>query len=207
MSASSNENVLGFTDEDFPDSAHICLVFDDEDERRKIVSKYLKAGLQRGEQIRYMADTASPDEVRAWLLQMGVEIPDERPDGPFLILEAQKFYTPGGRFEPEAMIGRMLPRLDASKQAGYRGSRVTGEMSWALRGAAGSDHLLEYEAMLTAVSHPFPHMGMCQYDARRWDGATLFRVLQVHPYMVAQGHIVRNPFFTRPEEMLVHGEG
>jgi hypothetical protein len=43
---------------------------------------------------------------------------------------------------------------------------------------------------------------MCQYDARRFDGATLFKVLQVHPYMVAQGQIVRNPFYLKPEEFL-----
>jgi hypothetical protein len=43
---------------------------------------------------------------------------------------------------------------------------------------------------------------MCQYDARVFDGATLFRVLKVHPYMSAHGQIVRNPFYTRPEEFL-----
>lgn len=203
MSTANREGILGFTDdEDFPESAHICLVFDNEEERRKIVSRYLSAGLKRGEQVRYMTDTATPDEVRSWLAQMGVVLPEERENGPFLILEAEKFYTPAGRFEPKGSISRMLPRLDASKQAGYSGSRVTGEMSWALRGMPGAEQLLEYEAMLTAVSHPFPHMGMCQYDARRFDGATLFRVLQVHPYMVAHGQIVRNPFFLKSGEAL-----
>jgi hypothetical protein len=41
---------------------------------------------------------------------------------------------------------------------------------------------------------------MCLYDARLFDGATLFKVLQVHPYMIARGQIVRNPFYVRPEE-------
>ena len=43
---------------------------------------------------------------------------------------------------------------------------------------------------------------MCQYDARLFDGATLFKVLQIHPFMVAQGQVVRNPYYLRPEEFL-----
>jgi hypothetical protein len=41
---------------------------------------------------------------------------------------------------------------------------------------------------------------MCQYDARLFDGATLFKVLQVHPYIIAQGQIVRNPYYIKPED-------
>jgi len=62
--------------------------------------------------------------------------------------------------------------------------------------------LLEYEMGLNAIQDAFPHVGMCQYDARRFDGAMLFKVLQVHPYMVAHGQIVRNPFYLKPEESL-----
>jgi hypothetical protein len=75
-------------------------------------------------------------------------------------------------------------------------------MTWALRETLGSERFLEYEAMLNTVSVPFPHFGMCQYDARRFDGATLYKVLQVHPFMVAHGQIVQNPFYVKPEEFL-----
>jgi hypothetical protein len=30
----------------------------------------------------------------------------------------------------------------------------------------------------------------------------LFKVLQIHPYMIAQGQVVRNPFYIKPEEFL-----
>jgi hypothetical protein len=75
-------------------------------------------------------------------------------------------------------------------------------MTWVLRGIPGSERLLEYEIGLNAIQDEFPHIGMCQYDARLLDGAMLFKVLQVHPYMVAQGQIVRNPFYIKPEEFL-----
>lgn len=197
-----DEDILGFAVGDFPESAHICLIFDSEEQRQRIVSEYLQAGLRRGEMVRYFADTASPDDVRSWLIKMGVELPEAREGSPFAVVAAESFYAPDGKFDPQQSINRMLPRLDATAKAGFSGSRVSGEMSWALRGLPGSDRLLEYESLLTAVSHPFPHAGMCQYDARRFDGATLFKVLQVHPYMVAQGQIVRNPFYLKPQEVL-----
>ena len=67
--------------------------------------------------------------------------------------------------------------------------------------AEGVERLLDYEAA-QGLSFGRHFAGMCQYDARRFDGATLYRVLQVHRYMVAQGQIVQNPYYVRPEEFL-----
>jgi hypothetical protein len=94
----------------------------------------------------------------------------------------------------------MTPRYNKAKQAGYRGMRSCGEMSWAMRGIPGSDRFLEYETLINTVTSDFPFTGMCLYDARLFSGDILFKVLQVHPYMVARGQIVRNPFYLRPEE-------
>lgn len=88
------------------------------------------------------------------------------------------------------------------KKPGFSGSRACGEMTWVLRGIPGSERLLEYEVGLNMIEDDFPRIGMCQYDARLFDGVTLFKVLQVHPFMVAQGQIVRNPFYMKPEEFL-----
>jgi len=190
---------LEFTGELFPEVNHMCMIFDNEEQRRKIVAKFLAAGLKRGELIRYIADVATPEEVRSWLLEMGVELPE---DESFTVFEAENFYCPSGRFDPRKMIDDMLPRFELVKKAGYSGVRSCGEMNWALKGIPGSDSLLEYEALLSTVVGTFPHIGMCLYDARLFDGATLFKVLKVHPYMIVQGQIVQNPFYIRPEEFL-----
>ena len=54
-------------------------------------------------------------------------------------------------------------------------------MTWALKGIPGSERILEYEALLGTIVAGFPHSGMCQYDARRFDGATLLNVLKSTP--------------------------
>ena len=188
---------MGFTQEVFPECHHLCLIYDDEAQRRKIVSEYLAAGLKRGEIVRYFADTTAPDDVRVWLLELGIELVE---GGSFGITKAESAYCPSGRFVPQELLANMVSRYAMAKEAGYSGSRVCSEMTWALRGIPGSERLLEYEIGINTIHRAFPHIGMCQYDARLFDGATLFKMLQVHPYMVAQGQIVRNPFYIKPEE-------
>jgi hypothetical protein len=96
---------------------------------------------------------------------------------------------------PREVIERAVSRYAMAQKAGYRGSCVCGEMSWVLRNISGSQQFLEYEVRLNMITETFPHIGMCQYDARHFDGATLFKIIQVHPYMIAQGQIFCNPYY------------
>ncbi len=200
MNEHGQEVDMGFTQEVLPECHHLCLIYDDEEQRRKIVSEYLAAGVKRGEMVRYFADTSSPEEVHAWLSELGIE---PRDDDSFRIIKAENSYCPGGDFIPQQVLDNAVSRFAMAKEAGYRGSRACGEMTWALRGIPGSERLLEYETGLNMIHTDFSYIGMCQYNARLFDGAMLFKVLQVHPYMVAQGQIVRNPFYIKPEEFLV----
>ncbi len=199
MNDHKNKLDVGFTDEILPGCNHLCLIYDDEAQRKKIVSEYLAAGLRQGKIVRYFADTTTPEEICAWLMELGVE-PGQN-DG-FRIVSAENSYCPGGSFVPQQVIDNAVARYTTAKAAGYTGSWVTGEMSWVLRGIPGAEHFLEYEVGLNLIESDFPRIGMCQYDARLFDGATLFQILQVHPYMVAHGQIVKNPFYLTPAEFL-----
>ncbi|MDP3176250.1 MAG: MEDS domain-containing protein [Spirochaetaceae bacterium] len=207
MNEETRVDAMDFASELPSGSCHLCLIFDDDEQREKVVSAYIAGGLKKGEQVRYFSDRTSPEEIRAWLSRMGVELPEPEQGGPFGISSSVGAYCPKGLFAPEEMIGQMLPHYERARKAGYRGSRSCGEMTWALKGIPGSERLLEYESLLNTVGGDFPHSGMCMYDARLFDGATLFKVLQVHPYMIAQGQIVRNPFYVRPEEAFSKGFG
>ena len=200
MNNQRQEIDLGFTKEHFPEGIHMCLIYDREEDRQKIVSEYMAAGFKQGEQVRYFTDTTDPEDIRSWLVEAGVELPPTRENAPFSILKAESGYCPNGRFDPQEMINCMLPRYELARAAGYRGLRSCGEMTWTLKGIPGSERLLEYEVLLSTVIANFPHSGMCQYDARRFDGATLFNVLKVHPWMIVRGKIVQNPYYISPQE-------
>jgi hypothetical protein len=200
MNESQNETIMKFTHESFPESCHVCMIYESEEQRQKIVSEYIINGLKRGEVVRYFTDITMPETVRSWLMEKGVEISEAEEKGDLAFAKAENAYCPDGQFDPKAMINRTVNRYEVSEKAGYKGSRACGEMSWALKGIPGSERLLEYEVLLNTVNTTFPHTGMCQYDVRLFDGATLFKVLQVHPYIIAQGQIVSNPYYIRPEE-------
>lgn len=73
MNNQRQEMDMGFTQEVIPECHHLCLIYDSEEERQKIVSEYLAAGLKRGEIVRYFADTTAPDDIYAWLSELGLE--------------------------------------------------------------------------------------------------------------------------------------
>lgn len=194
---------MGFTEETSPAGTHMCLIYSDDAERRSLMAKYLGAGFARGEKVcYYFTDSATPGDVRGWLAEKGVEIPDDRWRSQFTVLPAEGVYCPEGTFVPETMLDAVRAYYEQAMEEGYPGARGSGEMAWALRGIPGSDRLMEYEARLNNMLVTHPITAICQYDANRFDGATLLDVLRVHPMMVVHGQIVKNPYYVKPEEFL-----
>ncbi len=70
-------------------------------------------------------------------------------------------------------------------------------MSWAIRGIPGSSRLMEYEARLNSTFMKYPITGICQYDSKRFDNATLRDVLAVHPMIIFHGRVLRNPYYIK----------
>ena len=187
--------------ETFPAGTHMCYIFNDDEERRSMIAKYIESGLRGDEAVHYFAHAVpvgTPDEVFS---ELGVRPPKIRP-GQFLLSQADKTYCPDGTFIPDRMLGNLRKSYTDAIADGYAGARASGEMDWALQGLPGSDRLIEYEALINTIVGEYPITALCQYDARRFDGATLFNVLNVHPMMVVRGHIVRNPYYVQPEEFL-----
>lgn len=197
---------LGRNKELFPEGTHCCLIFSDEEERQRAVGPYLAHGLAHGEVVHYFADVTSPEQVHAWLRELDVDIPPPEEvtssRGQLELIEAQRCYCPAGVFVPDEMLGKLIRCYHEAVESGHAGARVTGEMTWALRGLPGSDRLVEYEARINLIVDEHPVTAVCQYDARRFDGATILDVLRVHPMMLVHGQVVRNPYYTRPDEFL-----
>lgn len=206
MSSVRRQIPLGFTDEPFPEGTHMCHIFSDEDEQGEVISRYVASGLASGEQACYFADALSVDETRARLARLGVPIPEPGDPG-LVVAPAVDMYCPDGTFVPDRMLANFPIVYGAGRAAGFEGVRATGEMSWATRGMPGSERLIEYESRINTVVRETPLTAVCQYDARLFDGATLFEVLIVHPVMIVRGRISRNPYYLPPEEFQRRGCG
>lgn len=202
MFASEHLVSLGFTPDLFPAGIHMCYIYNDDQRRQEVMSKFIDSGLQAGERVGYFTDTLSPRELRTHLADMGVHLPPETDRERLSISAALDTYCPDGIFIPERMLKGLESLYTESLGKGYPGVRVTGEMSWALKEIPGRERLIEYEARVNTILLEYPVTAICQYDARRFDGATLFDVLNVHPMMIVAGQVVHNPYYTPPETFL-----
>ncbi|MFO7848948.1 MAG: MEDS domain-containing protein [Spirochaetia bacterium] len=191
---------LGFSREVFEAGAHICLVFRDEFERRKIVSRYIESGVLEDEKVSYFADAGTPSEVTEWLASMDVDITGALEHHSFLVEKAADTYCPDGTFEPDRMIDTLKEVYVESRISGYPNARVTGEMTWALQGMPGSERLIEYESGINSMVKTHPITAMCQYDANKFSGSLVYKALQVHPYMVVNGQLLKNPYYISEEQ-------
>jgi len=192
---------LGFTEQRFAAGTHICLIYDDDQERRALMSDFVRSGLACAEQVMYLTD-AAPGSVRAWLAERGVPVPADEADPGLMVKPTVDVYCREGRFTPEAMFDVWRAYYHNAGEAGYAGARATGETSWALDGHPGAERLLEYEALLTDVLRRTPVTAVCQYDANRFDGGTILDILRVHPLLVVRGQVVQNPYYLAPEDFL-----
>jgi len=204
MSAPEHSVSLGFTGERFPAGTHMCYLYNDDGERLELISKFINSGLQEQEKVSYFVDQLTPGEMCDRLRALGVALPLTMSDPDFSITSALDTYCPDGVFEPEQMLQKLRSAYTTSIEQGYASARLSGEMTWALRGIAGSDRLIEYEALINTIMRDYPSTIICQYDVRRFDGATLFDVLAVHPIMIIRGQVVRNPYYVEPEVFLAN---
>lgn len=199
MSSNYQDISLGDISIPFTKGAHMCMIYRNEAERQNMISKFLEAGLRNYEKIDYFADIMTPDEVRAWLKELGLDFHENKQ---LSVSAAITTYCPDGKFVPEDMLKRLCKCYDQSIADGFSGDRITGETNWLLRNLPGTERFIEYEALINTIIDTHPGTILCQYDATKFDGGKLFDILQVHPLMLINGQVVKNPAYIRTEDFL-----
>lgn len=180
----------------------MCYIYDNDEERRAGMAKFVEDGLLEGEEVDYFYHGMKGETLEAARERIGLRTPEGGWKGTFKLAPAMDIYCPDRTFVVERMLGCLRDVYLSSVKSGFAGVRVTGEMGWALEGLPGTEHLIEYESLVNDVVAEYPCTALCQYDARRFDGHTLFQVLSVHPAMVVQGEVVKNPYYIPPEKFL-----
>ncbi len=202
MSTPNTTISLGFADERFPAGVHICQVFSDDPEREDALLRFLQSGLEAGERTTCFSDREDPASIAAHLGRHGLSYEASTATGSLTVAATSDVYFHDDRFDPDRMLDLIARYHDDSAARGYPAARVIGEMAPAVQHMPGGSRLLEYESKITVLLRTHPVTCVCQYDASRFDGATIMDVLKVHPLMVIRGAVVRNPFFIPPEEFL-----
>ena len=193
---------LGFTEQLFPAGTHICQIFNDDEERDRSLSQFLASGIADGEHVSCYTCSHNTASITSNLSALGISMQECIDAGQLVMMNTEEAYFSDNEFNPERMLDFMSNHWKNSLSSGYSKVRVIGEMSPTIQCIKGGDRLTEYECRITIMLRDNKITCICQYDARKFDGATIMDILLVHPMMIVRGQVVQNPFFVPPEEFL-----
>lgn len=193
---------LGFCNMAVPPGTHICQIFSSDDERDDSLDRFLVSGLKNHEAAACFSNELDRTRFGALLSSSGLNLADSEKAGALTLRRADDIYFSNNIFDPDLLIDIVTRYYRTSMEAGFGAARVIGEMLPAISHIAGGERLLEYESRITLTLRDYPVTAVCQYDARLFDGATIMKVLKVHPMMIVRGHVVHNPFHISPEDFL-----
>jgi PAS domain S-box-containing protein len=180
---------------DLKPADHLCCLYETEEEHRALLTPYLRQGLELGEKVLYIVDAHTAETVLKYLRDDGVEVEPYIANEQLSILTPSDAYMQDGIFDPDKMINLLRSETERALAEGYSALRVTGEMTWALRGLPGSERLIEYEAKLNRFLPGSKCLALCQYDRRRFQPDVLLDVLTTHPIAVVGTEIYDNPYY------------
>jgi hypothetical protein len=188
MNQNTSLSMHEFT-EIFQDGLHLCYIFNDDEERVKTMAKFLASSLATGQKVLSIVDTISPHDLKKELDVLGIDMSAISRD--VVTIDNDSAYCPAGVFDPDALLEGAVSFCKQASSEGYTGSRVCGDMSWVLRRNLKIADLMAYEAKVNEYVKIPPCAAICEYDARKFDGATIMDILSVHPAMIVRGHVVK----------------
>jgi len=182
---------------------HIAGLYETEAERDEIVMGFMHAGDAAGDLQLYAPAERSVSDFKQKYSQ---EYPCscnhlDNPDL-FQLDSPHDLYYPEGVFSPWTMDENLNSFYRKSQQNGPRNVRATAEMVWALEAVPGTEHLMAYESRLNYFIPGKPWISICLYNITKFDGDTIMKVLQTHPYTLNGGVITENPYYQNPDVWL-----
>jgi len=188
--------------EDMEAGDHMCCFYETDEEHRALLTPFMRQGLERGEKVLYIVDSRTAEQVLNYLRDDEMVPETYLESGQLAILTADEAYMREGTFDPDAMIDLLRDETERALNEGYSALRVTGEMSWALKGLPRSERLIEYEAKLNEFFPGSKCLAICQYDMRRFKPSLLLNVLMTHPIAAIGREVYDNFYYVPPRDFL-----
>ncbi len=183
---------------------HATFLYQNEPEHRSVMTRFVRQGLERGEKVVYIADAHSPETISNYLRSERVDVDAHLDRRQLVFMTAAETYTRGDVFDPERMTATIEREAERTLAEGFAGLRGTGEMSWARRGAAGSEKLIGYERAVTGVAERNRVLMVCQFDRNSFRPELLLDVMHTHPIVIIGTEVCENFYYIGPAELTDH---
>ena len=181
---------------------HVCAMYTTTAELAHVVARFLRDGLEHGEQCWYVASGDETDEIRAELRALNIDVRAETARKALQLIAANRAYVVHGDFDPEATTRIFNDAIEQAYADGFTGFRAAAEMSWALTREDGPHQLIVYEALLRSLFTNCRAIGLCLYSRERMPLAVINGALSTHPIAGSYGRYRSNPFYDSTTEGL-----
>jgi ABC-type transporter Mla MlaB component len=158
---------------------HACCRFEHAEDGDRLAAAFILDGIARGHKVVHLCDR----DVAAFESQLASHdgrIRSALARRQFEVRPARDTYLPDGRFEVQRTIDLVDEEKSLTLAEGYPALRMAGEMTWALDGAPGTEHLAEYERRLDALFEDETLAGFCQYDQGRFGAESVTPIAAAH---------------------------
>jgi hypothetical protein len=164
---------------------HACLTFTDVEERLDLVARFVRDGIRAGMKVICWTDEVSPEDLTTQLTVRSVRPGAAVRRGQLRVAPVTGSLLAAVSPDARGMVDLLAAELEAAGREGYRGLRVTADMTWASRPTGAVDELITFESEVAALFGDGRLCLICQYDRDRFDAVTLAFVARTHPKTVA----------------------
>ena len=178
---------------------HVCAFVQDRAEADAVLDPFVRDGVEGGDRLVYLVDSATPAAPLAQLRRLGYDAPTLLADGRAEVRTWAATYLRTGGFDQDDMLGQLDEMLGSAPEPRIR---LVADMGWAAGDRRAAEELIDFEARANFLHARHRHVVICAYDTSRFDGAFIIDILRTHPMVLIGGILQENPFFVPPEEFL-----
>ncbi|MFX1261433.1 MAG: MEDS domain-containing protein [Promethearchaeota archaeon] len=142
---------------------HVILMYDSLEAKRNTLFNYLRYGLENGEAVKYVCSEESPKEIRMAMQKFGIPVSEYEKTGALDIMNYTDIYIKDGKFSVLDIMDAWDSYYSNALAEGFKGLRVTGEMSCFMEHSLVDD-LIEYEKALHTILD-IPLTAICAYNS------------------------------------------
>jgi hypothetical protein len=141
---------------------HVILFYTNHSNKRLVLFTYLKAGLDAGEAVVYVAGDESSNAIREAMSDFGLNVEHYERIGALRVVDYRQWYIIGGEFNIDRTLSLWKKALDEAMTRGFKGLRVAGEMACFFKHDMINE-LVVYERALHRELE-IPLAAICAYD-------------------------------------------
>ena len=178
---------------------HIACLYENDDEKYRLINGFLCRGLHDGDFLLYCPDEKKIENFKSGLLQNCPEFRVHMQDPDRInIVKAEEVFYPHGEFARDGMEKTVSILYERQHAEYHRNIRLAVEMSWLLNVNHSIDDQGAYEEEMNLLVPGKEIVTICLYNLEIFSKEMIMKVLASHPYTISRGIMTRSSYFEPP---------